>query len=226
MTPFSLEAGTPMRGIASMLVAGVFLVTNDAITKTLVAHYPVGQILCIQAIIIASLLSIWLRLAGEPLLRIRNWKGHLGRGLLYVVGSFAFVTALVYLPLGEVIAIAFAGPLFLTLFGKLLLKEQVGPHRLFAVILGFIGVIIMMRPSATMHWAVFLPLLVALADGLRDVVTRATTVGESSQRIVLTTALILAVAGAITAIGGHWVAVEPPHYWRFGLSAAAFVVAH
>ena len=222
----TMQAGTTIRGIASMLLAGVFLVTNDAIIKTLVSHYPVGQILCLQAACIAILTGLWLRAIGKPILRFANPRGHLARGLLYVVGSFAFVTALNYLPLGEVIAIAFAGPLFLTLFGRLILKEHVGPHRLAAVVIGFIGVVIMMRPSPNMHWAVFLPILVALADGLRDIITRTTTVGESSQRIVFSTAGILCLAGAVTAVGGDWVAIASDHVLRFIVSSCAFVLAH
>ena len=149
-----------------MLLAGVFLTANDAFIKSLVPHYPVGQLLCIQSIIIAVLVTWWLRLRGEAILQFSNIAGHIARGLLYVVGSFAFVHALRFLPLGEVVSIAFASPLFLTLFGKLFLKERVGPHRLLAVLFGFVGVVIMMRPGTSMHWAIFLPLLVAVADAL------------------------------------------------------------
>ena len=217
---------TSLRGITSMLLAGVFLTANDGVTKWLVPHYPVGQILCVQALIIAALVAGWIRIRGEPVFQFNNWQGHLARGLLYVVGSFAFVNALRFLPLGEVVAIAFAGPLFLTLFGKLFLGERVGPHRLLAVVFGFVGVLIMMRPSTSMHWAIFLPLIVAIADALRDIVTRRTTVGESSQRIVLSTACVLALSGAVTSVSGDWKWVELPHLIWFFISGCVFVIAH
>ena len=187
-----------------MLCAGLFLSTNDAITKWLVPNYPPGEILFIQATLIAAIVALWMRFEGETLFEIRNWRPHLYRGALYAIGSFAFVNALRFLPLAEVVAIAFAGPLFMTLFGRFFLKESVGMHRLLAVSIGFIGVLIVIRPgSSVMHWAVVLPLIVAVADALRDMVTRTMTEKESSKRIILTTAIILALAGAATS-GDGW----------------------
>ncbi len=209
-----------------MLFAGLFLTTNDAITKWLVPHYPPGEILFFQGTLIACLVSMWMRFQGEPLFKSPNWRPHIYRGLLYVVGSFAFVYALQFLPLAEVVAIAFAGPLFMTLFGRVFLKEAVGPHRIFAVIVGFIGVLIVIRPgSSVMHWAVFLPIVVAVADAFRDLVTRTMTVGESSKRIVLSTAIILALGGASTSLSG-WSPLRQVDLIWYGLSACSFVIAH
>lgn len=209
-----------------MLLAGFFLTSNDAITKWLVPHYPPGEILFFQAIVISVLVSLWMRLRGEHLLQVINWRLHLFRGLLYAIASMAFVYALRFLPLAEVVAIAFAGPLFMTLFGRIFLHEYVGPHRLAAVTLGFVGVIIVIRPgSAAMHWAVFLPLVVALCDSMRDIITRTMTAGESSLRIVFTTAIILALAGASTSLHGWHPLRQSDLIWFFA-SASCFVVAN
>ncbi len=215
-----------LRGIACMLFSGIFLTSNDSITKWLVPHYPVGEILFLQGTLIAVLVAVIMRLRGEQLFRIVRWPAHLYRGLLYAIGSFAFVYALKYLPLAEVIAIAFAGPLFMTLFGKLLLGETVGPHRLGAVVAGFVGILIVIRPgTAAMHWAALLPLIVALSDAFRDLITRTLTRDESSLRIIFTTAIILALSGGATSLGG-WHPVRSPDLLWFGLSASSFVVAH
>ena len=150
-----------------MLVSGIFLTTNDSITKWLVPHYPAGEILFVQGTLIAHAGGGWMRLRGEHPLRVVRWRAHLYRGLMYATGSFAFVYALRHLPLAEVIAIAFAGPLFMTLFGKLFLTKPSGPHRLGAVVVGFIGILIVIRPgTAAMHWAALLPLIVALSGCL------------------------------------------------------------
>ena len=220
------EAGTNLRGIVCMLLAGFFLTSNDSITKWLVPHYPAGEILFVQGFLIALLVSLWMRLRGEPPLRIVRWSSHLYRGLLYAAGSFAFVYALRYLPLAEVVAIAFAGPLFMTLFGKMFLGEHVGIHRLGAVVVGFIGVLIVIQPGTdAMHWAALLPLVVALSDAGRDLITRTLTRDESSLRIIFTTAVILGLAGGVTSVGG-WPGIEPSHMPWFALSATCFVVAH
>ena len=221
-----LAAGSSLRGIACMLVSGVFLTTTDSITKWLVPHYPAGEILALQGSTIALLVACWMGLRGENPIAIRAWRLHLYRGLMYASGSFAFVYALKYLPLAEVIAITFAGPLFMTLFGRVFLKEHVGVHRLGAVVVGFIGILIVIRPGTeAMQWAALLPVIVALADAFRDLFTRGLTRHESSQRIIFTTAVILALAGASTVVAG-WQPVRPADLAWFGASAVSFVFAH
>ena len=225
-TAVSVDAGGSLRGIACMLVAGIFLTANDSITKWLVPHYPVGEILFLQGTLISLLVAAWMGLRGESPLRIVRWRAHLSRGAFYAIGSFAFVYALRYLPLAEVIAIAFAGPLFMTLFGKLFLGEHVGIHRLGAVVIGFVGILVVMRPgSEAMHWAAVLPLIVALADAFRDLITRTLTRDESSRRIIFTTAVMLALAGGATALG-EWREIRQADMLWFGLSATCFVIAH
>ena len=91
MPKFSFEAGSSLRGIACMLVSGIFLTTNDSITKWLVPHYPTGEILFIQGTLIAILVASWMLLRGENPLRVVRWRSHLPRGVIYVIGSFAFV---------------------------------------------------------------------------------------------------------------------------------------
>ena len=223
---FALDAGSSLRGIACMLVSGVFLTTTDSITKWLVPHYPVGEILFVQGSLIALLVAGWMGLRGEHPLRMVRWRWHLARGLFYALGSFAFVYSLRYLPLAEVIAITFAGPLFMTLFGKILLHEHVGIHRLGAVVVGFVGILIVIRPgTSAMQWAALLPLIVALADTFRDLITRTLTRDESSLRIIFTTVVILALAGAVTSLGG-WHAIRAVDVVWFGCSAISFVGAH
>ena len=221
-----LTAGSSLRGIACMLFSGIFLTANDSITKWLVPHYPVGEILFLQGCLIALLVAAWMGLRGENPFRVVRFKLHLFRGLMYATGSFAFVYALRYLPLAEVIAIAFAGPLFMTLFGRVFLKEHVGIHRLGAVVIGFIGILIVIQPGTeAMQWAALLPVIVALADAFRDLITRGLTREESSQRIIFTTAVILALAGGATSVSG-WPPIRAQDYPWFGASAVCFVIAH
>ncbi len=213
-------------GIAYLVSAGLFLTTNDGISKWLVPHYPVGQLLFVQAFLIALIAAIVMRLRGEAPLAARSWRPHFYRGGLYAIGAFAFVYALRYLPFAEVVAIAFAGPMFMTLFGRFFLGESVGWHRLGAVLIGFVGVLFVIRPGTdAMHWAVVLPLIVALADAARDLVTRQMAGGESSMRIVFSTGCLLALAGLITVVG-EWKPLRLEDLPLFGISACAFVVAH
>ena len=215
-----------LRGIAFLVSAGLFLTTNDGISKWLVPHYPVGQILFVQAALITLITLVVMRFRGESPLAATRWRPHFYRGGLYVIGSFAFVFALRYLPFAEVVAIAFAGPLFMTLLGRFFLGETVGWHRLAAVVVGFVGVLFVIRPGTeAMHWAVVLPLIVALADAVRDLVTRQMAGGESSLRIVFSTGSMLAIAGLVTVFW-EWKALRLEDLLWFAVSAGSFVVAH
>ena len=215
-----------LRGIACLVIAGVFLVTTDAITKWLIPHYPTGQILFVQGGLISLIAIVCMLFRGESPVTAPDWKPHLYRGSLYVIGAFAFLVALRHLPFAEVVAIAFAGPMFMTLLGKFFLHETVGWHRLCAVIAGFIGVLFVIQPTTdAMHWAALLPLIVALADALRDLVTRQMASGESNLRIVFSTAAILALSGLLTVAGG-WNSIRTEDLIWFVLSACTFVIAH
>ena len=215
-----------LRGIACIVAAGLFLTTNDGISKWLLPHYPVGQILFIMASLITLISALMMRFRGERPLAAVSWRPHLYRGGLYAIGSFAFVVSLRYLPFAEVVAIVFAGPMFMTLLGRFYLGESVGWHRLGAVLVGFAGVMVIIQPgSDALHWAVVLPLIVALSDAVRDLVTRQMSDGESSLRIVFSTGMILALAGLVTAVAG-WEMLRLDHIVLFIFSAVSFVVAH
>lgn len=215
-----------LRGSTFLVLAGLFLVTTEAITKWLVPHYPTGQILFVQGSLITLIAIICMRVRGESLLATPDWRPHVYRGVLYVIGAFAFLIALRYLPFAEVVTIAFAGPLFMTLLGKFFLGEQVGWHRLGAVLTGFVGVLFVIQPTSdVLHWALLLPLVVALADAFRDLVTRQMASAESNLRIVCSTAAILAIGGLLTAVNG-WNVLRTEDLFWFGLSSCTFVIAH
>ena len=58
------ESGSSLRGISCMLLAGFFLTCNDSITKWLVPHYPAGEILFLQGLLISLLVAAWMRSRG------------------------------------------------------------------------------------------------------------------------------------------------------------------
>lgn len=207
-----------LRGISYILVSGIFLAINDAVAKSLVPYYPPGQILFTIGIAVTVVIWMILRFHLKTGVQINHWPSHLLRGVLFAIASFAFVVSLKFLPLAEVICIAFAGPLFMTLMAKTILHEQVGIHRLGAVIVGFIGVVIIIQPGGTeFEWIVLLPLVVAIGDAGRDTLTRKMAPTESSLCIVMTTSATLAVISFFTVFLG-WVKIEQQHLWRFALS--------
>jgi drug/metabolite transporter (DMT)-like permease len=215
-----------LRGILFGIASGVFLTANDAISKWLVPNYPTGQILFITCLGVAFLIGIISLCKSEIRITVNSWRTHLSRGLLFAVSSFAFITGLKYLPLADAMCIAFASPLFVTLLGRFVLKEHVGVYRASAVIVGFIGVVVVMQPgSPSFTWVVLFTLTVALSDACRDVLTRKMTASESSLSMVFTTSLTIAGISLLTLPSG-WEPFQINDLWLFILKTIMMLIAY
>lgn len=191
---------TPARGIALMIAGGLVLTMSDTATKWLTGNYPVGQIMGIRALftLIPLSLFVW-QSGGLTALRIGNFKMQFLRAACAVASAFLFVSGLVYLPLADAIALAFSGPLFVTAMATPLLGEHVGWRRWSAVSVGFLGVMVMVRPTGeAMRWAALLPLCAASMGALRDVVTRRIRMSDSPVAILAFTMGAIAIAGFAT----------------------------
>lgn len=201
---------TPMFRSSLLMAAGIALLTaNDAASKYLVQSYPVGQVICLRQVatllVIIPYLTVMQRW-GQ--LRVVNWNGQFVRGLLFVIGSAFIVWSLRELPLATAITMLFASPIFMVLFSAPVLGERVGRHRWIAVVGGFAGVLIIMRPGGeAFQWALLMPVIGAMVNALRDVLTRKLSRTETSLAILFWSNIILMAGGAMTAPFG-WVAVD------------------
>jgi drug/metabolite transporter (DMT)-like permease len=150
-------------GIGLML-AGVFMFSfGDALGKFIVATYSVGQLLLLRGCAALLLLAplIW-RHRADFLRLERPWL-QLLRVMLSTLEVAAFFLAVVYLPLADVITYYLACPIFVTALSALFLRERVGWRRWSAIIAGFCGVLIALKPSVqTVSW----PALIALSGSL------------------------------------------------------------
>ena len=156
----TLQTGNPVAGIGLMLL-GVFLFCiNDAVGKWLVATYPVAQFLLIRSATTLLLLAPFIWRAGRAAFTSAPRPGlQLLRCVLSTAEVVLFFWAVMYLPLADAITFYLAGPIYVTALSALLLKEQVGWRRWSAVLVGFLGVLIALRPSAA---SLTLPALIAL----------------------------------------------------------------
>jgi drug/metabolite transporter (DMT)-like permease len=120
----------------------------DALVKWLSATYPVPQILLCNALFaLAPVGAMVVRRGGLPQLRTRRLGLHIVRGLLGTTGGFLAFHAFSQLPLANAYAIIFATPLLITALSVPILGEAVGWRRWSAVLIGFIGVLVMLRPG-------------------------------------------------------------------------------
>lgn len=164
----------PMTGIAMMLGFCIIAPVGDAIAKLLGASVPLGQVVFLRFAVQLLILLPIVILTGRPLiLRGKTLRLTFVRTVLHVIGIAMMFSALKYLPLADAVAIIFVMPFFMLLLGKYVLKEEVGPRRLIACIVGFCGTLLVVQPSfAEVGWPALLPVGVALNFALFMLVTR------------------------------------------------------
>ena len=217
------------RAVLCALAGGAVLTLNDSFVKTLAADLASGQILALRgAFIYILIVTFALRAGGiATMWRIKSWRGQTLRGICVIGSSFSFVTALHYMPLADTIAIAFAGPLFVTLMAPIILRERVGWRRWSAVLTGFAGVIIIVRPGGTDFGLVaLLPICAAFLGGLRDVVTRKMAPTESTVAVLFITTTAVCSAGWMSYFFSDWAPVEWHHVKYLVGSGLLIGVAH
>jgi drug/metabolite transporter (DMT)-like permease len=152
-----------LAGIGLMVLSIFMFSFGDAMGKFLVGTYSVGQLLFLRACAALLLLLpiIW-RHRQDFVHMERPWL-QLVRVTLSTLEVAAFFIATVYLPLADVITYYLAGPIFVTAMSAVFLREKVGWRRWTAILIGFCGVVIALRPSAQ---TVSLPALIALGGSL------------------------------------------------------------
>jgi drug/metabolite transporter (DMT)-like permease len=200
MSPLASASSNPLRGILCSL-AGIFLLTtSDAGVKWLTDTLPFGEVLFIRTLfaMFAIALIVWHR-GGIASLHIVSPRNLAVRALFGTGSTFIIVASLSLLPIGEVLTMVFVTPLLVAALATPLLGERVGWHRWLAILAGFAGVVIMLRPGAeTFTLAALLPLLAALVASLRDIVTRRISATESSLAILAFSILGLLAASLAT----------------------------
>ncbi|QGX99806.1 DMT family transporter [Roseovarius faecimaris] len=169
----------PALGIMMVMIGMLAISVNDMLIKLLSGGYPLHQVVFIRSLIGISFSLIIVQMEGGfRILRTDRPLLHLLRGLLIVIANLTFFAALASLPLADTTAMFFIAPLIITLLSIPMLGEPVGPLRIGAVIVGFIGVIIVTQPWAAggtrnAAWFVYLmPLIGAVSYALFQLLTR------------------------------------------------------
>ena len=171
----SLDNADRLWGMAAVVAAQFFFTTQDMMIKWLSGEYALHQIVLIRAVVGTLLiLLVFLPLEGGiSALRTQRLGMHLMRGFGIVIANLAYFTSLISIPLGEATAIFFIAPVLITALSVVMLGEKVGLYRWFAVLIGLIGVMIMIRPKGDVfNAAALLPLIAALAYALVHMMTR------------------------------------------------------
>jgi len=172
------------RGIFYMVLSTVMFAGVNAIVKWEVALYPVGEVAFFRsAFAFFAVCGLILPRTGLAVLRTNRYREHLQRGLSQFGSMTCMFLAFRALSLGSAIAISFSAPLFTTLLSILILKEKVGLHRWSALIVGFIGVLVVTHPGAgTLTMGAFFALANAVLISSVAVAIRRMSATESTRR--------------------------------------------
>lgn len=162
------------RGIATMALAMFLLACMDAISRHLAQQYPVPQILAVRfSVFCLFALALVRPRSVREAFRTRYPVLQVIRSLVIAVEVAVFVLAFRYLPLAEVHAIAGVAPLLVTALAVIFLGETVGPRRWIAVGIGFVGLLVVVRPgSGVMSWTALIPLAGAILWAIYQILVR------------------------------------------------------
>lgn len=209
------------RGALFMTLSMAGFSCNDAFIKTLTPVMNVGQIMLVRG----ALTTLMVYLIARHLGALRHWRLVcqpliLVRIILEIIAGITFLIALRSLPLANAASIMQALPLAVTLGAALFLGEPVGWRRWSAILVGFFGVLIIIRPGPEGFTTAALYIVICMfCSAGRDLVTRKISENVPSLMVTLVTAASIALAGATLVVPmGGW---QPMSWPSFGILVVA-----
>ncbi len=209
-------------GIALMLAFCVLAPLLDTASKLATATIPVGQITAARFLVQGALMvPVALLMGYSWRLGPREAQLLLARAVFLIASTYGFVAGVQVMPIADALAIVFVEPFILLILGHLIFGDQIGPRRIIASIIGFIGALFVIQPSLTAFGLVALfPLLSAFCFAAYMLVTRAmaSTVPPVMQQLHTSIAGSL-ICLPIIALADvtHWPTLDPvmPEGWAW-----------
>ena len=206
-----------------LAMLGVFLFgANNAVMKDLVSRNPVPEMIAFRSIFSLLLLSPFLRVrAFRAALRASPPWLHLLRMTMSALEMTCFFTAVSMMPLADASTLYLAAPIYITAMSPLLLSERVGCRRWTAVVVGFGGVLIALRPTAA---AISPGALIATAGALMFSLVVVTTrlLRGASTTVLIALQLLAALIVSLVQASGRWAV---PRWSDLAISLGASVIS-
>ena len=170
------------KGILLIVFGMLIFSIQDALIKELATTASLIQIFVTRGIIGLILLFTFLKLSKLPIsIGSKNPLIALIRGLLFPISFLSFYLAMAAIPIAEASALFFVSPLFMTILSRIILKNKVGIHRLFAIVVGFVGIILIIKPEfSNFNWVMILPIFCAFCYSLSMILTVLTKESDSA----------------------------------------------
>lgn len=209
-----------LRAVAILILAIVLYDVMAAIVKHLTTTLPTQELTVFRnlfgllpALVILLTSKDWIN-AGRPI-KIRQWRLAVLRGCIGVAAQMCFYLSLIFMELATAATLVFAGPLFITALSVPILRDKIGMLRWMAVIIGFVGVVLVLRPdTGDMTLYAMLPVCAALGYASTAVTSKLFDRSVPTALINLyytSTALIAATVIVLTTEG--FTAISDPAIW-------------
>jgi len=215
-----------VRGIAFMIGATVMFAISNALSKWIVAIYPVGEVMfsrSLTSLIVCS--AFMLPVTGLSVFATKRPRDHIARGASQAISQTFTVLAFSLMPLAGATAINFSAPLFSVLISVLWLKERAGAARWGTLLAGFAGVLIVVKPGAdSFQLGALFALANAVMYGSVTVAVRGMSKTESANTLLMWQMVTLAVFHSFLLVFGfRW--PTPQHAVLFVASGIANAAA-
>lgn len=207
----------PVLAGLSMMLGGAALAVNHSLVRVVAAELHPLEVSALRFLWALPIMLPWLLRGRGVVLRTRRHGLHFATAVLTVIMTAAFFIALSQMPLAEATALNFTAPLFTTIIAALLLKERVEFARWGATVIGFIGVLIILRPGfSEMPLVALLPTFGAFLLAWWFIAVKHLSASESTATITIYQTLWSALLLTLIAIP-VWVT---PSWEMLGYSAA------
>ena len=213
--PLSRLSNNPGLGVATMLLSILLFSMMDAMVKWLGGNYPTQQIMFFRSLVaMIPVAAIIVSRGGLKVLKTRQPAMHLLRSTLGISAMACAFYAFSLMRLADAISILHTAPLIMTALSILLLGEKVGLHRWSAIIAGFTGMLIIIRPGQSMleSGSLFM-LIAALLIGCNSIIIRHLSAKDDPVCItfyftmtgVVASSIAIALFGWIMPSAGDWI---------------------
>ena len=181
-------------GVMFICLSGVTSPLMNGFAKLLGQHYNSLQVSWARAFgHVIFMLATFVPKFGLKMLRTRRLPMHLLRSSCLFTSNAVYFLAITFIPLGDAASINMSSPLLVAALAWPILRERTNPQRVAAVLVGFLGVLVIIRPgTGVFHWAALLVVFSALMNGLYQIFTRQVSDTEAAE----TSAIYSSVVGA------------------------------
>ena len=229
----SIDAGAPgrpsnLRGIAAMCLAMAFFIINDALVKMAAFEMPTHQIIFLRGLIASGLIVAYACATGIH----RQWRALVhpliaGRSMLEAFVAYTYIGALGLLSVADATAINMLSPLLITAFSALFFGEDVRWRRWAAIGVGFVGMLLIVRPGSGVFGAgALLALVATIAIAARDLMTRRLPPGVPTLLVTASTIIVLTILTGFLSLVLPWAPVRLPMLAALAVAAALVIVGN